>query len=383
MRYMCKKILYYGHLIFNMLIAPLYLVIAIYKYLKYHRQDNVLILANILPNAGGAIALYYYVKALIDLKEKPLILFYENAELKGRFEELGVSCIKIPNEFFMMVFVLFVYKQFKYAIGNTVVMHPFVWLCQYINFPFALWIHEAATIYDTQMWRTAPSLRHAKKVYSVSEFAKSFITPYNSNVKILPPVIEDEYDRIPHNSQIHTPIRFINIGQISQIKGHDLLMDAYEQLTAEEKASCELYIVGKIGNSQYSNTIIQRTNKYQNIHLTGALPREKTLELLADSDILLFPSRTDSFSLVAVEAMMFDKPVLVSTMTGISSMITPGENGFVFESENVEQLVNYIRQFLANPRPFLPGKVRSLFLDNFSFKSFERNVKMMIQDLKN
>jgi glycosyltransferase involved in cell wall biosynthesis len=53
--------------------------------------------------------------------------------------------------------------------------------------------------------------------------------------------------------------------------------------------------------------------------------------------------------LVLLEAMAFGKPVLCSANAGSKEMVSHGENGFIFDSHNPEELANYMAQLIGDP----------------------------------
>lgn len=65
---------------------------------------------------------------------------------------------------------------------------------------------------------------------------------------------------------------------------------------------------------------------------------------------LVMPSNHEAFGLVTTEAMMYRKPVLVSSCSGVADIITEGENGFIFDiSKNkVKNLVNKMEYIMQN-----------------------------------
>ncbi|MHC1575146.1 MAG: glycosyltransferase family 4 protein [Candidatus Methanogasteraceae archaeon] len=66
-------------------------------------------------------------------------------------------------------------------------------------------------------------------------------------------------------------------------------------------------------------------------------------------DAMLFPSRTEGFGLVVVEAWMYEKPVIVSDGAGVSELTVDGLNGYTFESGNADELAEKINTLLASP----------------------------------
>jgi L-malate glycosyltransferase len=64
--------------------------------------------------------------------------------------------------------------------------------------------------------------------------------------------------------------------------------------------------------------------------------RDNIEELIAVSDLLLLPSETESFGLVALEAMACQVPVVVSRVGGLPEVITDGKEGYLVEALNVD-----------------------------------------------
>lgn len=63
---------------------------------------------------------------------------------------------------------------------------------------------------------------------------------------------------------------------------------------------------------------------------------QSTEELLSCADLFLLPSQTESFGLVALEAMSCGTPVVASNAGGIPEVVTDGEDGFLFEIGDVD-----------------------------------------------
>jgi phosphatidylinositol alpha 1,6-mannosyltransferase len=73
----------------------------------------------------------------------------------------------------------------------------------------------------------------------------------------------------------------------------------------------------------------------------GVLREDKLAAAFADMDIFVFPSRTDTFGLVILEAMASGVPVVVSPETGARVQVQNGLAGFLAEdfTESVLQLM--------------------------------------------
>ena len=62
-------------------------------------------------------------------------------------------------------------------------------------------------------------------------------------------------------------------------------------------------------------------------------------ELISISDLLLLPSETESFGLVALEAMACEVPVVASRVGGLPEVITDGVEGFLVKPRDISKMV--------------------------------------------
>ncbi len=87
-------------------------------------------------------------------------------------------------------------------------------------------------------------------------------------------------------------------------------------------------------------------NNLSNVELTGVLRGEKLAETYADMDLFVFPSQTDAFGNVVLEAMAAGVPAVVMPEGGPKFLIENGVNGFVAsnESDFVETIVELAKQ---------------------------------------
>ncbi|MGH9679308.1 MAG: glycosyltransferase, partial [Candidatus Acidiferrales bacterium] len=86
------------------------------------------------------------------------------------------------------------------------------------------------------------------------------------------------------------------------------------------------------------------------VRFTGFANQTELPELYRAADLLVLPSEYEPFGLVVNEAMVCGCPVAVSDRVGAGGdLVTPGQNGFVFPSGNVEALAGILKEALASP----------------------------------
>ncbi len=121
-------------------------------------------------------------------------------------------------------------------------------------------------------------------------------------------------------------VTFLFTGELTKIKGIDILLDAFK-IASGRSANLFLKIIGDGPMREYCEMFIVDNNL--NIELPGRLDHEKTLEEISVSDIIILPSRTESFGRVILEAFEFEKPVIATSVGGIPQILKEGENGIL------------------------------------------------------
>jgi glycosyltransferase involved in cell wall biosynthesis len=67
------------------------------------------------------------------------------------------------------------------------------------------------------------------------------------------------------------------------------------------------------------------------------------------ADLFLFPSTTETFGLVALEAMACRTPVIAAHTGGVLDIVTEGVNGFFFEPDQPAQITPLVQRLRDNP----------------------------------
>ena len=80
------------------------------------------------------------------------------------------------------------------------------------------------------------------------------------------------------------------------------------------------------------------------VTLTGRIPREDIMSHLKKSDVFIMISKSEVYGLVYLEAMAFGCIPVASKNEGFDGIIIDGENGFLCEAGNVEELSAIIQK---------------------------------------
>ncbi|OQB14358.1 MAG: putative glycosyltransferase EpsD [Firmicutes bacterium ADurb.Bin193] len=133
--------------------------------------------------------------------------------------------------------------------------------------------------------------------------------------------------------------------ELTQRKNQIMLIDVMEVLTKEIN-NVKLLLVGSgILEETYKEEIKKR--KLDNyIELLGF--REDVPDLLKMSDMLIASSLTEGLPINVIEAMATGLPVVATRARGHEDLIVHGENGFVFERDDIKTAAEYIRNLYEN-----------------------------------
>jgi len=148
-------------------------------------------------------------------------------------------------------------------------------------------------------------------------------------------------------------IRFIFLARIDPIKGLDILLRAFAMV--EKSFPNARLIIGGDGPDRLRMIRLSNILGIRNVEFRGWIALDKRESVLAESDILVLPSRylnglSEAWGLVLNEAMASGKPV-ISTFAagGAYDLIIEGETGFIVEPENVESLREAMERFCKEP----------------------------------
>ena len=124
-------------------------------------------------------------------------------------------------------------------------------------------------------------------------------------------------------------------------KNLDTLFRIYDRMTDRELL-CNMVVAGDGIAADHCR------NRMKKAFFTGRLSHEELSVLYASADIFLFPSVSESYGNVVVEAMASGLPCVIAHGGGSKDFITQGINGFTCEPYNADDYANKIARLLNN-----------------------------------
>ncbi len=135
------------------------------------------------------------------------------------------------------------------------------------------------------------------------------------------------------------------VGRVSREKGLELLAEAFRELV-DSGAAIALAV---IGDGPYREEMQASLNGYPAL-FTGYLAGEQLQRGYASADLFVFPSATDTFGNVVLEAQASGLPVIVSDEGGPRELMVEAETGMVFRAGSSAGLAAAIRTMISDPQ---------------------------------
>ena len=104
---------------------------------------------------------------------------------------------------------------------------------------------------------------------------------------------------------------------------------------------------GMVGDGELENSCIreiQRLGLENEITMHGFQPNP--YKFMADSKVMILPSKWEGFGLVAMEAMSLGVPVVCTGVGGLKEFVFDGKNGFV--CKGIDEIVGAVKKLLTD-----------------------------------
>ncbi len=138
-------------------------------------------------------------------------------------------------------------------------------------------------------------------------------------------------------------ITLLYAGRVSQDKNLSLLAGVFKSLTKRWRG-LSLIIAG---DGPWLSSMKNQLAGESRVRFTGRIQREDLAPLYAGSDLLVFPSATDTFGMVVLEAQASGLPCVVNDMGGPKEIIDDGQTGFVVRGQSQEDWFRALSDIIA------------------------------------
>lgn len=191
--------------------------------------------------------------------------------------------------------------------------------------------------------------------------AEQLVQFYNADadrIEVVPPGVDHAFFSPGHQGGARWAVNaddrplLLFVGRIQPLKGVDV---AVETLAAIERTDARLWIVGGASGSQGSEEVdriqalIDELGVRDRVEFKPPIPHHLLSTYYRAADVVLIPSRSESFGLVALESAACGVPVVASAVGGLLTLVEHGHTGYLVESRDAADYAAWVDAILADP----------------------------------
>ena len=368
-------------------------------------EKTILVLIHELSRTGAPVVAIDAAKALSEAGYFIVVMTMRRGPLLKELLNLGIPVIfnrelSLTQEskelLGVKVFPLTVdtfFRAFDKIFIVTAVFYNLIHRYKNDSVPIIWWLHEGTATYSNNnlSQKMPKQLCPSIQVYVGGKYAldqlKKFNLPYHA--EILNYGVLDK--KLPNTDKTPSEkVRFILPGSIGLRKGQTILLEAIKNLPPEYQSQSEFTFIGDIVSEAdtlgktIKDELINATRIYPNIRYITSVTRDELFDIYQNIDVIVLPSLDDPMPVVATEMLMMSKVVLCSNTTGTSYYLQDGKNGFVFQSEDADELHKKLMYIIdhKNRLTKIGENGRKVFEQNFSMPIFEKKLLTIVKEAK-
>ena len=152
----------------------------------------------------------------------------------------------------------------------------------------------------------------------------------------------------PISGGIDAPVVFGVAKGLHPVYGLDLLIEAFAQVHSHFPQTL-LRIAGDGPQRSILENLAEKLGVSECVEWLGRLSNQNVADFYKRVDVVVVPSRQESFGVTAVEGAACARPVIASRVGGLTEVIVEGETGLLVPPENILELGQAMERLLRDP----------------------------------
>ena len=183
-----------------------------------------------------------------------------------------------------------------------------------------------------------------------------------------------------HHGDTHSHIIF-SVGRIVKEKGFETIIEA-APIILERYPTVLFIIAGKGPMLENYRQVVREKHLETNIRFIGFINDDERNHLLKQCDIVVIPSLYEPFGIVALEAMICNKPTVVSNTGGLKGIIEHGETGLTMLPGNPGSLAKEVLTLIENKQlaKEIAKKGKLMVTTTFSWEKVAKDTSNLFQE---
>lgn len=175
------------------------------------------------------------------------------------------------------------------------------------------------------------------------------------------------------------------VGRIQPLKGVDIAVQALAQL---DDPTATLMIVGGASGSEGSGEVarvramVDELGLADRVQFVAPQPHYALSTYYRAADVLVMPSRSESFGLVALEAAACGIPVVAAAVGGLRTLVQDGTTGYLIEERDSALYAEAINRILGDPvHQAALGAAASVRAERYPWSGLAGRLRRIYSDL--
>lgn len=136
-------------------------------------------------------------------------------------------------------------------------------------------------------------------------------------------------------------------------KNFEIILEAAMLLLKKGLNNFQITLTMKGNESRYAKSVYKKYNILDNISFIGVIPKADLLQLYAQSDCLIFPSRLETWGLPISEFSVYGKPMLLADLPYAHNTAGGSKKTAFFNPYDASQLADMMGRIINNDLSFL------------------------------
>lgn len=338
---------------------------------------------------GGVLRLLLY--NVQELKSRGVynvvIFFNQNESARHLFDAAGIEVIHVPyRSVFSFLSVvtrlIFLARTYKPSILHSHlpfdVRFSFL-VSKLVSIPLVITLHflsekerEGSMRHRFNLWMFRLGLGQARKIIAVSDFLRStYPKKFQDKMVVIHSGVPDSSLHTVATGKFYSGFpKLLCVGRSHPVKGHEYLPDLVKLLKKTFPKVELILFTSKPEAYEYGRSVvekIQREGLGQSIRIVEDTGDPGQLQALyQEAECFILPSKHESFSIAALEAMSYGLPIVASNAGGIPEAVKSGFNGYLFSVGDVNEASICVVKIFENNYSVYRANARKYFCENFS-----------------
>jgi glycosyltransferase involved in cell wall biosynthesis len=163
-------------------------------------------------------------------------------------------------------------------------------------------------------------------------------------VYLIPIGIDTNRFRPKESEETRARFRVLFVGRLVPQKGVDTFCESIRIINQDTVLARKLEFT-VVGSGPMAFMVRHISSQYENVHYFNSVSDEYLPEIYRSSDILVMPSRRETFGIVALEAQGSGLPVIATNIPGPADILVPGVTAKLIHPNDPTQLTFAVREY--------------------------------------